>query len=54
MYLPELKYDISNAVQKILKLMKKNTVLVNANYQIPLYLKNSDVKSPNNKKQAEK
>ena len=44
MYLPEFRYDITNADQRFLKLMKKNTVFVNAHYQIPLYLRNSDVK----------
>ena len=33
--------------------MKENMVLVNGHYQIPIPLKNSDVKFPNNRKQVE-
>ena len=60
---PQLKDDISLSGfksgisiedQKFLKVMKENTVLVNGHYQIPLPLKDPDVKFPNNRKQAEK
>ena len=34
--------------------MKEDMVLVNGHYQIPIPLKNSDVKFPNNRKQVEK
>ena len=60
---PQLKDDISlsgfkNGIsiedQKFLKVMKENTVLVNGHYQIPLPLKDPDVKFPNNRKQVEK
>ena len=60
---PQIKYEISlsefkNGIsiedQKFLKVMKGNTVLVIGHYQIPLPLKDPDVKFPNNRKQAEK
>ena len=40
--------------QKFLKVMKENTVLDNGYYQIPLPLKDQNVKFPNNWKPAEK
>ena len=52
--LSEFKNGISIEDQRFLKVMKENTVLVNGHYQIPLPLKDPDVKFPNNRKQAEK
>ena len=52
--LSEFKNGISAEDKRFLKVMKENTVLVNGHYQIPLPLKDLDVKFPNNKKQAEK
>ena len=52
--LSEFKNGISIEDQKFLKVMKENTVLVNSHYQIPPPLKDSDVKFPDNRKQAEK
>ena len=52
--LSEFKNGISIEDQRFLKVMKENTVLVNGHYQIPLALKDPDVKFPNNRKQPEK
>ena len=52
--LSELKNGISIEDQKFLKVMQENTVLVNSHYQIPPPPKDSDVKFPDNRKQAEK
>ena len=51
--LSEFRNGISIKDQNFLKVMKENMVLVNGHYQIPIHLKNSDVKFPNNRKQVE-
>ena len=48
------KNSISIEGQKFLKVTKENKLLVNGHYQIPLPLKDPDLKFPNNRKQAEK
>ena len=50
----EFRNGISIEDQKFLKVMKKNTVLASGHYQIPLPLKDPDVKSPDNRKQVKK
>ena len=50
----EFKNSISIKDQKFLKVTKENKLLVNGHYQIPLPLKDLDLKFPNNRKQAEK
>ena len=52
--LSQFKNSISIEDKKFLNVMKENTALVNGHYQIPLPLKDPDVKFPNNRKQAEK
>ena len=47
------KNGVSVEDQKFLKVMKENTVLVNGHCQIPLPLKDLDLKLTNNRKQAE-
>ena len=47
------KNGVSVEDQKFLKVMKENTFLVNGHCQIPLPLKDLDLKFTNNRKQAE-